>query len=78
MTRVWLLAVLALPGAARACAQTETQHAFDGSIKLTRRLDVVLHARVRTQPGLLGFYQGRLGPIFEYSANGRVTLIAGY
>ncbi|MEJ5368590.1 MAG: DUF2490 domain-containing protein [Bryobacteraceae bacterium] len=73
-----LLPALALLCAGLASAQTETQHAFDGSIKLARRLDVVLHARVRTQPGLLGFYQGRLGPIFEYSVNGRFTLIAGY
>lgn len=73
--RLTLLARLAAP---LACAQTETQHAVDGSIRLSPRLDVVLHARVRTQPGLLGFYQGRMGPIFDYSVTGKLALIGGY
>jgi hypothetical protein len=78
MRRKALAPALALLGAVAVCAQTETQHAFDGSIRLSPRLDVVLHARVRTQPGLLGFYQGRMGPIFEYSVAGRLALIGGY
>ncbi len=74
---VLTLAALLLTGR-KAGAQTETQHGFDGSLRLAPRLDLVLHARIRTQPGRLGLYQARAGPILEYSWNSRFRLIAGY
>jgi hypothetical protein len=74
----WLF-ILAVTGAGMAVsAQTETQHAFDAGIRLTPRLDLVLHARIRTQPGQLGFYQVRGGPVFEYTLQRAWKLIAGY
>lgn len=60
-----------------ALAQTETQHGFDASFRLRPRLDLVLHSRIRTQPGRLGLYQVRAGPILEYSAAG-LKWIGGY
>ncbi len=62
----------------KAEAQVETQHALDGNLPLRPGLDLVLHARIRTQPGRLGFYQIRGGPVLECAAAGGFRLIAGY
>jgi len=51
---------------------------MDGSIGLTPKLDLVIHTRIRTQPGRLGFYQIRGGPILEYTVRRGWKLIAGY
>lgn len=78
MTGTWLrISMFALAGCA-AWGQTETQHGLDGSFGLTKRLDLVLHTRIRTQPGRLGFYQIRGGPILEYAVRKGWKLIAGY
>lgn len=74
--RIFLSVWLAAAGAPLR-AQTETQHAFDASLRLRPRLDLVLHSRIRTQPGSLGLYQVRAGPILEYSAAG-LKWIGGY
>ncbi len=76
LQRILLFLWLASEGS-QLCAQTETQHALDLSVRLRQRLDLVLHSRIRTQPGRLGFYQIRSGPILEYSAAG-VKWIGGY
>lgn len=74
----WLrISVLMITGWA-ASGQTETQHALDGSFGLTPKLDLVIHTRIRTQPGHLGFYQIRGGPILEYTVRSGWKLIAGY
>jgi hypothetical protein len=76
LQRILLCLWLASEGA-QLHAQTETQHGFDLSVRLRQRLDLVLHSRIRTQPGRLGFYQIRSGPILEYSVAG-VKWIGGY
>lgn len=78
MRRGFLFLFLTTAGWNQGVAQTETQHAFDGSFRLSRRLDLVLHSRIRTQPGALGFYQVRGGPILEYAATGAFKIIGGY
>lgn len=78
MTSRWIV-IFALAGCGfRAGAQTETQHAMDGTFGLRPKLDLVIHARIRTQPGRLGFYQIRGGPILEYRVQPGWKLIAGY
>jgi hypothetical protein len=68
--------LLLLPVA--AFAQTETQHAFEAVVPLRSGLELTIHSRFRTQPGGLGFYQGRLGPILSWDATGRLALTSGY
>jgi len=72
----WIALVLILAPAVRA--QTETQHGFDSSFGLRPRLDLVVHGRIRTQPGSLGLYQVRFGPILEYSWRSGPKWIGGY
>lgn len=74
----WVLLFWITAAWSRAAAQMETQHAFDGSFRLNQRLDLVLHARLRTQPGALGVYQARGGPIVEYEVRNGLKLIVGY
>jgi hypothetical protein len=74
-------AALLLPPAifaSRPGADLETQHVFDFDLRLTPRLELTLHSRVRTQPRGLDFYQARAGPVLYWSAASRVTLIGGY
>ncbi len=59
-------------------AEPETQHGFDCTLPLARRWEVLLHARMRTQPGGLGFYQVRGGPVFSFDVSPRLALIGGY
>jgi hypothetical protein len=59
-------------------ANVETQHAFDVTLPLKPRLELVLHARARTQPGGLGFYQVRTGPSVSWDAAPRISLLGGY
>lgn len=59
-------------------ADVETQHAFDVTLPLKPKLELILHSRVRTQPGGLGFYQVRTGPIVSWDAAPRMTLLSGY
>ncbi len=74
-----VLLLLSLTFAVRAAAaDPETQHAFDVTLPLKPNLDLILHTRLRTQPGGLGFYQVRAGPIFSWKASGRLALLAGY
>ena len=56
----------------------ETQHALDVTLPLNRRLELLLHSRIRTQPGGLGFYQVRAGPILSWDATKRIALLGGY
>jgi hypothetical protein len=56
----------------------ETQHAFDTTLSLGPRWEMMLHSRLRTEPRGDGLYQVRGGPIFEYSANNRIALLGGY
>jgi hypothetical protein len=61
------------------CAQeVETQHGFDVTLPITSKLDVLLHTRLRTQPGRLGLYQARSGPVFSYDVSSRWSLLGGY
>jgi hypothetical protein len=57
---------------------TETQHAAEATLSLSPKVDLILHTRVRTQPGGLGLYQGRLGPILEIDFAPRLSAIGGY
>jgi hypothetical protein len=59
-------------------ANVETQHAFDVTLPLKPRLELVLHSRLRTQPGGLGFYQVRAGPIASWDVAPRISLLGGY
>jgi hypothetical protein len=59
-------------------ADVETQHAFDVTLPLKPTLELILHSRVRTQPGGLGIYQARAGPIASWDAAPRMTLLSGY
>lgn len=65
-------------GVSLGAASVETQHAFDVTIPLNRRLELLLHSRSRTQPGGLGFYQVRAGPILSWDATKRIALLGGY
>jgi hypothetical protein len=56
----------------------ETQHALDVTLPLKARLDLTLHARIRTEPGGRGFYQARSGPVVSWAAWQRVSLLGGY
>lgn len=73
-----LFLLVTMAGWNQGTAQTETQHAFDGTLRLNRHLDLVLHSRIRTQPTTLGFYQVRAGPILEYAVASNFDLIGGY
>ncbi|MBI5083172.1 MAG: DUF2490 domain-containing protein [Acidobacteria bacterium] len=61
-----------------AAADAETQHAFDATLLFKSRLQLILHTRIRTQPGGLGFYQARAGPIVSWDVTPRVSLLSGY
>lgn len=61
-----------------AAASVETQHAFDVTLPLTSRFELLLHSRIRTQPGALGLYQVRTGPILSWDATKRVAVLSGY
>lgn len=74
----YLLPAVVVAVAAQCASQTETQHAFEGSFRLSPRFDLTLHARIRTEPRTLGFYQARGGPILEYAAKNGLSLIGGY
>jgi hypothetical protein len=80
MSRPKLQAILL----ATACAlpsmadTIETQHLFETTAPLGKRVDLLVHSRFRTRPDSLGFYQGRFGPIFTIKAWDQVSLIGGY
>jgi len=59
-------------------ASVETQHALDFNLPLSPRLELLLHSRIRTQPGGLGYYQMRGGPILSWDATPRIVLLGGY
>lgn len=59
-------------------AEVETQHAFDTTLPLKPGFELLLHSRVRTQPGNLGFYQIRAGPIISWDVRARLTILSGY
>jgi hypothetical protein len=59
-------------------SDVETQHAFDATFPVKPKLELVLHARMRTQPGGLGFYQARAGPIVSWDVTPRTALLGGY
>jgi hypothetical protein len=59
-------------------ADVETQHAFDVTLPLKPKLELTIHSRVRSQPGGLGFYQVRTGPVASWDAFPRMTLLSGY
>ena len=59
-------------------ADLETQHAFDFKIPLKQTFELTLHSRIRIQPGGLGLYQYRVGPILAWDATRRITLLGGY
>jgi len=59
-------------------ADVETQHALDVTLPVRPKLELILHSRIRTQPGGLGFYQFRAGPIVSWDATPRITLLSGY
>jgi hypothetical protein len=61
---------------ASATAETQTQHAFDTSIKI-KWFEPLWHLRLRTKPEGGGLFQIRTGPIFAFDLNDRVTLMAG-
>jgi hypothetical protein len=73
-----ILAGLLLLGPIARGQQTDTQHAFEASMPVSRKLQLTLHSRGRTNPGGLGPYQFRLGPIVEYSLGPRWSLLGGY
>jgi hypothetical protein len=58
--------------------RTETQHAVEASRPLGERWQLTIHSRLRTQPGGLGLYQFRAGPILEYAITPRVSGLGGY
>ena len=59
-------------------ADVETQHALDATLPVRPKIELILHSRIRTQPGGLGFYQFRAGPIVAWDATPRITLLIGY
>lgn len=59
-------------------ADVETQHTVDVTLPVRPKLELILHSRIRTQPGGLGFYQFRAGPIVSWDATPRITLLSGY
>jgi hypothetical protein len=78
----WLHPVALLFPAALAvhagAADFETQHAVDVTLPLRPGLELILHSRVRTQPGGLGLCQVRAGPIVSWNASDRIALVAGH
>lgn len=77
MRTLVLFAILALahPGWG---GDVETQHAFDVTLPVRHNLELMLHSRIRTQPGGLGFYQVRAGPVLSWDLSSRVSLLGGY
>lgn len=71
-------AFLILLASTVAASQFETQHALDFTVPVPRKLDVLLHMRLRTRPTTLGLYQARGGPVFSYDFSDRVSLLGGY
>ncbi|HBY62845.1 MAG TPA: hypothetical protein DEH78_23730 [Solibacterales bacterium] len=69
--------MLMLPLAASA-QSSETQHVLEAGLRLTPKLDLILHARMRTRPGESGIYQARGGPILDYNVTPKVSLLGGY
>jgi hypothetical protein len=67
-----------LPAQPPAGAVNETQHAADLGVAIGPRLNLTLHSRGRTQPGGLGAYQLRLGPILEWTVRPSISLLGGY
>lgn len=76
--RICVWALLAAAAGPVWTADVETQHAFDVTVPLRPNLEVLLHSRIRTQPGVLGFYQVRAGPIVSWRIRPRLALIGGY
>lgn len=75
------ISALALAAGLQAQQQpfiAETQHAFEVSRPFGSKWQATLHSRGRTQPGGLGPYQFRVGPIVEYSVTKRFSWIGGY
>ena len=72
------LALSALLAHPLSGSDVETQHAFDVTLHPKPTLDLVIHSRIRTQPGGLGFYQVRAGPILSWDASHRISLLGGY
>ena len=70
---IWLAACSRL-----LAAGVETQHAFDATLPLKAGLELVLHSRMRTQPGGMGFYQARAGPVLSWDAAPRFAILGGY
>jgi hypothetical protein len=59
-------------------ADVETQHAFDITLPVKPNVELILHSRLRTQPGGLGLYQVRAGPIVSWKIGTRAALLGGY
>ncbi|MFN0171797.1 MAG: DUF2490 domain-containing protein [Bryobacteraceae bacterium] len=74
-TGLFLALLLAWPADS---SDVETQHALDVTLPVKPKLELILHTRVRTQPGGLGFYQGRAGPVLDWAATDRIDLLGGY
>lgn len=56
----------------------EFQQALDATVLDRKKLDVILHSRFRQGQAELGFYQFRLGPVFQVQLHRRFTVIGGY
>lgn len=57
---------------------TETQHALEAGVPVSSRLQLTLHSRARTEPGGLGPYQLRMGPIVKFTLRPNFSILAGY
>lgn len=69
--------LLLLAGALRA-EEVWTLHGFDYGLFRTRRLEMDLHTRFRTNQHMTNFQQGRSGAVLRWNAHRRFTPIGGY
>ncbi len=55
-----------------------TLHGFDYGLIRSRRIEVDLHTRFRTNQHMTNFQQGRSGAVLRWNAHRRLTAIGGY
>ncbi len=72
------IALLFLANVTLRAEEVWTLHGFDYGLIRTKRIEVDLHTRFRTNQHMTNFQQGRSGAILRWNVNRRFTPIGGY
>lgn len=72
------VALLFVAAAALCAEEVWTLHGFDFGLIRTKRIEVDLHTRFRTNEHMTNFQQGRSGAVVRWNAVRRFTAIGGY